>query len=97
MTLYVTSSLHVVEGGVWLGLGGRPKVEWGWTATAFAAGQALRQQGGNALQSEVQRVARDTTLSISEGESCLCMKMCRYRECMCPSLFSQWHCPGLVT
>lgn len=37
---------------------------------AFAAGQALRQQGGNALQSEVQRVARETTLNISEGERC---------------------------
>jgi len=53
---YVASSMHVVAGGVWLDV--------------LAAGQALRQEGGNALQSEVQRVARETTLNNSEGESC---------------------------
>lgn len=33
----------------------------------FAIGQALRQQGGDALQSEVHQVAKETTLGVSEG------------------------------
>lgn len=33
-------------------------------------GQALRQQGGDALQREVQRVAKETSLRVSEGKSC---------------------------
>lgn len=41
---------------------------------SFATGQALRQQGGDALQIEVHRVAKETTLGVSEGTqelSCL--------------------------
>ena len=43
----------------------------------FAVGQALRQQGGAELQSEVQRVAKNTTLAVSGGElSCTSDRYC---------------------
>lgn len=38
---------------------------------AFTAGQALRQQGGTELQSEVQRVAKNTNLAVSAGMNCV--------------------------